>query len=143
MLLWPFTVVVGGRVMRAINLFVSSCCQAPSAELGRSCCAGRYAGTGILKLVGMDPACASGSSAIQECTAKLQLSVSPMCMIQLQPDMPVAADGTFCSPSQGVQQRGEVSELPYLSEEMDARSAASAGPGLLLGSSGYNRAPPP
>jgi len=36
----------------------------------------------------------------------MQLTTSQACTILLQPDLPVAADGTFCSPSQGVQQRG-------------------------------------
>lgn len=61
--------------------------------------------TGILKLTGMDPNCATSGSVIQECTSKMQLTTSQACTILLQPDLPVAADGTFCSPSQGVQQR--------------------------------------
>lgn len=63
------------------------------------------AAQGILKLAGMDQNCAH--AAIQECTAKMQFAVSAGCTVQLQPDLPVAADGTFCSPSRGVQQRGE------------------------------------
>lgn len=65
------------------------------------------AGTGILKLAGMDRSCADTGPAIQECASKLQLTVSQMCTLQLQPDLPVAADGTFCSPSRGAQQRGK------------------------------------
>lgn len=63
------------------------------------------AAQGILKLAGMDDNCQQLLT-IQECTAKMQMTVSQQCMVQLQPDLPVAQDGSFCSPSKGVNARG-------------------------------------
>lgn len=62
-------------------------------------------GTAILKLSGMDPACQAASSAIPECASKMQLTTTQLCTVQLQPDLAVATDGTFCDPSKGMQQR--------------------------------------
>lgn len=44
--------------------------------------------------------------AIVECLGKLQMSTSPMCSIQLQPNLKIASDGTFCEVSKGVLSRG-------------------------------------
>jgi hypothetical protein len=44
----------------------------------------------------------------------MQMTVSPMCGVQLQPDLAVAADGTFCSPSKGGLVRGERAHPPYV-----------------------------
>jgi hypothetical protein len=79
---------------------------APCAEADTLCLRSVSPGTGILKLSAMDENCQQLTT-IQECTQKVQLTVSSGCMIQLQPDLPVAVDGSFCSPSKGVQQRGE------------------------------------
>lgn len=46
--------------------------------------------------------------AIVECLGKLQISTSPMCSIQLQPNLKIASDGTFCEVSKGVLSRGEL-----------------------------------
>jgi hypothetical protein len=63
--------------------------------------------TGILKLVDMDRGPCM-QSAIPECAAKMQLTVLQNCVLQLQPDVPVSTDGTFCNPSRGAQSRGEL-----------------------------------
>lgn len=68
------------------------------------------AAQGILKLAGMDENCQQLLT-IQECTAKMQMTVSQLCTVQLQPDLPVAQDGSFCSPSKGVNARGEGQQM--------------------------------
>lgn len=100
-----FVTPAGGALWLSLRRSVlggdDECCHA-----ARCCsCSVSCAAQGILALAGMDQNCAH--AAIQECTGKMQFAVSAACTVQLQPDLPVAADGTFCSPSRGVQQRGE------------------------------------
>jgi hypothetical protein len=46
------------------------------------------------------------SIAIVECLGKVQMSTSALCSIQLQPNLRMAGDGTFCEVSKGVLSRG-------------------------------------
>lgn len=64
-------------------------------------------GTGIMRLLNLDTC--RDNIAIVECLGKLQMSTSPMCSIQLQPNLKIASDGTFCEVSKGVLSRGAAS----------------------------------
>eukprot|EP00775_Hariotina_reticulata_P004275 gene4275-4529_t len=64
------------------------------------------AGSGVLKLLQLDT-CRDATALIQ-CAAKMQLSTSQYCSVQLQPEMKVADDGTYCEISKGVQSRNVV-----------------------------------
>jgi len=41
--------------------------------------------------------------ALMRVLGKIQLSTSEFCSVQVQPDVRVSMDGTFCEPSQGVE----------------------------------------
>ena len=57
-----------------------------------------------MRLVNMDTC--SDSIALVECLEKIQMSTTALCSVQLQPNLKLASDGTFCEVSVGVLSRG-------------------------------------
>jgi hypothetical protein len=51
--------------------------------------------------------------AIVECLGKIQMSTTALCSIQLQPNLKIASDGTFCEISKGVLSRGEAQGVGF------------------------------